>query len=329
MPDISFVIPTYNAAFHLECCLKSIRNQAYPQDRIEIVVVDGGSTDNTLAFARQYNCRIFPNPKRLAEYGLQIGVQNSSGNFLVPFAADNELVGNNWVKKVLDVFFYHRDVCAVWGRLASAKNDSALNKYFELIQSDPLSWFLNKNLNKYIARAQKEDNYFLFAVDPAKPLVWGANGLVYRSEKVKHIWWQEGYLGDNDTFQYMIEQGNNKVAYFASPFVYHHHVANLREWIKKWKRNYKLHFLDKLETRNLGWVFTSNFNLRLLYWLCYSLCPIFSVAHSIYLALRDRNIYWLYHPLVSYLQTFVYAYITLTTKEGRSLFKDRLKTAFR
>ena len=154
------------------------------------------------------------------------------------------------------------------------------------------------------------------------PLVWGANGLTYRKEFVREIWSQDGYLGDNDAFQIMIASGKNQVAYSQDLIVYHHHVSRISDWIKKWRRNYRLHFLDKLTTRNLDWVFIPHFNLKLIAWLIYSLCPLFSGLHSLYLIFKDKKIYWAYHPVVSFLQTSVYAYITLTTGQGRSLLKN-------
>ena len=144
---ISFIIPTYNAGEHLERCLKSIRCQDYHQEKVEILIIDGGSSDNTLEIAKNFDCNILNNPKRLAEYGVQLGVKEARGEFLAIFAADNELVGNDWIKKIGDVFADDGEISAVWGRLVSGKDDTALNKYFELIQSDPLNWFLNNNLN--------------------------------------------------------------------------------------------------------------------------------------------------------------------------------------
>jgi len=321
--SISFIIPTYNAERLLGRCLKSIRDQDYPQEEVEVIISDGGSSDNTVRVAQEYNCKVLYNTKRLAEYGLQQGILNSSGDFIVPFAADNELVGRGWIKKVVDVFASDQDICAVWGRLASGLDDSSLNKYFELIQSDPLNWFLNSNLDNYKKSCRPyKGGYFVFKVDPVRPLVWGANGIAYRSAVIKPVWKQEGYLGDNDAFQYMIEEGHNKVAYFDCPYVFHHHVATFRQWISKWRRNYKLHFLDKLKTRNVQWVFVQGFNRRLCLWLLYSLLPIFSGLHAVYLMFRDRNIHWLYHPAVSFLQTCIYLYITLTTKEGRFLIRN-------
>ncbi|MHC4739100.1 MAG: glycosyltransferase family 2 protein [Planctomycetota bacterium] len=45
MPDISFCIPTYNFAKFLPATLDSIIEQA--DENIEIVIVDGGATDET------------------------------------------------------------------------------------------------------------------------------------------------------------------------------------------------------------------------------------------------------------------------------------------
>jgi glycosyltransferase involved in cell wall biosynthesis len=313
----SFIIPTYNAARHLERCLKSIISQDYAREETEIIGIDGGSSDDTVRILSKYNCRVLGNPGRLAEYGVQIGVKEARGELLVIFAADNELVGNDWVRKVAAVFDNHKEVSAVWGRLSSGADDPALNKYFELIQSDPLNWFLNKNLDRYKKAAQINGvNVFLFKVERDKPLVWGANGLVYKADKIKQIWDQEGYLGDNDAFQYMIEQGYNKVAYFNTAFVYHHHVARLSDWVKKWKRNFCDHLLSRHSTRNMRWVFIGSFKRRLFAWAIYSSIPVFSFAHSVYLSLESRNKFWLLHAWVSFAQFFTYFLLLIRVKNA-------------
>ncbi|MFA5089687.1 MAG: glycosyltransferase family 2 protein [Candidatus Omnitrophota bacterium] len=320
---ISFIIPTYNAGEHLERCLKSIICQGYQQEKLEILIIDGGSGDKTLEIAENFGCKILNNPRRLAEYGVQIGVKEAEGELLVIFAADNELVGEDWLKKVEDVFNSDPGVSAAWGRLVAGKKDASLNKYFELIQSDPLNWFLNNNLNMYRHKAKGcGEDYFIFNVDPAKPLVWGANGLAYRSERIKEIWMQEGYLGDNDAFQYMIEKGNNKVAYFNGAFVYHHHVARISDWVGKWRRNFNLHLLSQQETRNMNWVFTGNFNIKLFSWSMYSALPFAALIHSLYLCLKSKNLYWFYHPMISCAQFWTYAILVLTTAKGRNFVKN-------
>ena len=318
---IDFIIPTYNAEKHLSLCLKSIVRQHFPRRKIGIIVVDGGSADKTIEIAKSFGAEIYPNTKRLAEYGVQRGMAEADGELVVVFAADNELVSDDWIQRVVDIFERDHAISAVWGKLVSGGNDPTLNKYLELIQSDPLNWFLNKNLDRYKTKAQVyREKCFIFKVDPAKPLVWGANGLVYRMEKIKAIWAQEGYLGDNDAFQYMIEQGDNKVAYFDIPFVYHHHVSKLGDWVVKWERNFTRHLLDKQETRNMNWIFTSNFKLKLFFWIIYSLVPVFSLLDSMRNMIRDHNIYWLYHAPACFLQTSTYIKATFLAGKWKQVF---------
>ncbi|MFW5771728.1 MAG: glycosyltransferase [Phototrophicaceae bacterium] len=45
---VSVIIPAYNEEENINRCLASIKAQTYPHDRIEIIVVDDGSSDDTL-----------------------------------------------------------------------------------------------------------------------------------------------------------------------------------------------------------------------------------------------------------------------------------------
>jgi glycosyltransferase involved in cell wall biosynthesis len=51
-PLVSLVMPVLNEAPYLSAALDAIADQTYPHDRIEIVIVDGGSSDATLDIAR-------------------------------------------------------------------------------------------------------------------------------------------------------------------------------------------------------------------------------------------------------------------------------------
>lgn len=53
LPTISVIIPTYNRKASLLRTLDSLRQQTFPMDRFEVIVVDDGSTDNTLTISSQ------------------------------------------------------------------------------------------------------------------------------------------------------------------------------------------------------------------------------------------------------------------------------------
>ena len=44
-PDISVIVPCYNAEKYLDVCLSSLRAQTVPE--IEIILINDGSTDRT------------------------------------------------------------------------------------------------------------------------------------------------------------------------------------------------------------------------------------------------------------------------------------------
>ena len=56
--QISIVIPTYNAGIQFDQMLDRLRNQRYIKP-VEIVIIDSGSTDNTLKIAEKHKAHIY------------------------------------------------------------------------------------------------------------------------------------------------------------------------------------------------------------------------------------------------------------------------------
>ncbi|MBL7136052.1 MAG: glycosyltransferase family 2 protein, partial [Candidatus Marinimicrobia bacterium] len=53
-PNVSVIVPAFNAAKTLPTCLKSILKQNYPTRKVEIIVINDGSTDKTITFLRSF-----------------------------------------------------------------------------------------------------------------------------------------------------------------------------------------------------------------------------------------------------------------------------------
>jgi glycosyltransferase involved in cell wall biosynthesis len=51
---LSVVIPVLNAGQDFERCLQALVSQTHPQEQYEVLVVDNGSTDDSIAIARRY-----------------------------------------------------------------------------------------------------------------------------------------------------------------------------------------------------------------------------------------------------------------------------------
>src|SRR6266511_732768 len=306
--SFTFVLPTLNASGpFFERALGSIRQQDYPRERVEIIVADGGSTDDTREVAKRSGARVIANPNRLAEWGVKEGMVRATNEIVVVFAADNELTDPGWLGRIGSLFAGQPRLSAAFGRLVSAADDPPLNKYIELVQSEPLNWFLNRNLEWYLERTSPGPHGFaLFEVDPARPLVWGANVLAVRREHALPAWTREGYVADVDAFHSMVRAGHRLVAYTQDPYCFHHQVSTLGDLRRKWLRNARQHLVHQASSRELDWVLVPEFRRRALLWAVYILVPVVSAADALWRAGRDRSIYWMYHPAASLLQTITY-----------------------
>src|SRR2546428_10230213 len=57
LPTVSLIIPTYNEAFVIERKLDNVLQVAYPMDKLEVIVVDSASTDNTQGIVSSFAAR--------------------------------------------------------------------------------------------------------------------------------------------------------------------------------------------------------------------------------------------------------------------------------
>lgn len=83
---ISIIIPTLNSGKTLERCLKSIKNQTY--QNYEIILVDGGSEDDTLEIAEKFKAKVVnANIKNMSKQ-TNIGISNSNGRYIYRVDSD-------------------------------------------------------------------------------------------------------------------------------------------------------------------------------------------------------------------------------------------------
>lgn len=88
-PFVSIIIPAFNEGKYISQTLQQLHDQSYPKDRMEIVVVDGGSTDNTFDIVSQWadqlflNIRFLPNIKRISSCARNIGISVARGEYVL------------------------------------------------------------------------------------------------------------------------------------------------------------------------------------------------------------------------------------------------------
>jgi len=110
--SLSVVMATFNSERTLSRSLESVRTQNYPQEKIEIIIADGGSQDNTLTIAKQFKAKIINVPPKLqnAEYNKGIGVNAAKNEILLLLDHDNILPHKNWLKKMVQPFLENSEI---------------------------------------------------------------------------------------------------------------------------------------------------------------------------------------------------------------------------
>lgn len=102
-PNVSIIIPSYNGWGVLEECLTSLSNVAYRTDKIETIIVDDGSTDNTAREIRKRfrNVKLLRNSTRLGFVrSIEAGVNSSRGTVLV-FLNNDMRVEAGWLRALV------------------------------------------------------------------------------------------------------------------------------------------------------------------------------------------------------------------------------------
>ncbi len=129
MKKISIIIPTFNEESSLCRLLTSIQDTKYPQDHLDIIVVDDGSTDNTKKNAQRFtNVRIISHSKNLGRFASRkTGFEHAKYSDIL--FLDARLTVKN------DIFLELNKITsnAAIGLCLSRKNENAYETFHNLI----------------------------------------------------------------------------------------------------------------------------------------------------------------------------------------------------
>ena len=118
MVDISFVIPAYNVEQYIDRCLNSIFCQEVDENRYEVIVIDDGSTDNTLEKLKKLtekhnNLRVFSQENQGPSAARNKGIELSKGRYIWFVDGDDYIVDgaieyllNQLNEGQLDILFF-------------------------------------------------------------------------------------------------------------------------------------------------------------------------------------------------------------------------------
>lgn len=165
-PLVSVIIPAYNEEYNIKHCLESILNVDYPKDKLEIIVVNDGSTDRTLEILESYpRIKIINFTKNMGVGAARnSGIENAKGEILLFLDADC-IADKNLVKEHVK---HYPEYDCVTGAYMPRKGNTLLSLYSyylaKVVWTDEHAspTFNNGSFKKEIFRDEKFDEEFEF-----------------------------------------------------------------------------------------------------------------------------------------------------------------------
>jgi glycosyltransferase involved in cell wall biosynthesis len=146
-PSVSILIPCYNAAPWLAETLDSALAQTWPEK--EIILVDDGSRDDSLAIARSYETRgvrVIKQTNRGASAARNRALQEARGDYLQFLDADDLLAPakiTHQMKLAGNIGSEHA-LCATWSRFTKSISDADFTPQRLCTDSAPVDWVVEK-----------------------------------------------------------------------------------------------------------------------------------------------------------------------------------------
>lgn len=314
-PPVSILIVTLNSERTIGNCLNYIKKQKYPNIK-EILVIDGGSADETKNIIKNSGLRIkivdgkFRNNQE-ARRG--IGIRMIRSDLCAMIDSDNYLLDENWIRDMITPLLENKEVVASQTlRYSAPKGETIFNRYFGFMgatdpvayylgKSDRLSWIFDKwNLRGKVISENKK--YYVIKFDPDNFLTVGCNGIIFRKNILLMSDWKkpEEYM-HTDVFVDIARKGHDTFAIVKNE-IFHDTSENIFNFFKK-RRNYMMLHYNKLNSTRRFKVFddkrTEDY-LKLFLFICFTVTLLEPILVSIRGFLKYRDVAWFIHPFICF-----------------------------
>jgi len=159
-PLITAIVPAYNEERHITACLDGLLHQQLLAGDVEIIVVDGNSTDHTRALVRAMpefgsKIRLMENPRRLQVYAWNVAWPQARGEYIAMIGAHAEY-SRTYLRSCLDVM--ERTGAAVVGGVQRPYGHSAVGKAVAWCMQSPFG--MGNARFRYASREEEVDSVF-------------------------------------------------------------------------------------------------------------------------------------------------------------------------
>lgn len=327
---VTILIATYNSKSLLEKVFAALSRQTYPKELIELIAVDGGSTDDTKEFVSANGYKVIDNPKTEPVYAKYLGYLEAKSDYIIYLDHDEVLDNPDSIKNKIETFQSDTNIKAVLSSgYRSPEGISFINDYINDF-GDPFSAFrywLSKRDGFFVPSMKKlymqenENETFIsfnFGHNKNLPII----ELVAAGSMIDAHYFKSTFpktLESPDLlphFFYMMIEDTKSVAIVKNDAIYHYSSDTFSKYLNKikWRIKNNIFFphlakagfsgRDKYEE---GWV-----RYKKYFFIPYAFSCILPLIDGLSLSITRKNILYLVHlPLVIYTASYITWYMIL------------------
>ena len=326
-PKISLIFPILNGGEGIRRCLESVKKQKYPKNMLEIIVMDNGSSDNSVEIAKEYTKEIVVSLKNRFEPRAD-GMRMANGEFIyMILEQDMELRSKYFIQKMVKPLLDNPNIVASFTREYPRKDQPWVTRFisYHPIQCDPLFEFLSPSIEETVIEKRVGYSLCRYVLGKVPP----TTHMLFRKDYLKKtsVWKQKKDF-DHDTIIGLINSGYNLFAYVPSAGDYHHHAKDLKELIGKRIRNLNYHYFPEHDTLKYKWLDENSRYVvpRLLFWIIYANLLLPATIRGFIRYLRYKDWALLMEPVVTVVITDAIFVHFLKNNVGRKIIFTSLKS---
>ena len=217
-PSVTVIVPVRNGELTIQSLLESLQKLEYNRNKVEVIVVDGNSTDKTKEIVKQYPVMLIIENRKGLNLARNVGIKNGNGE-IVAFTDADCIVPPNWITKIVENFKDPKVSCV--GGSAKA------------LGSDFVSQYADNSIVRLMPFFRKREE--LEKVKPFFRHPVGCN-MAYRKKVAEEV----GYFDENIQYGFdevefagRVCKAGYKMVLDPNVLVWHKHRSTLGEFLKQ------------------------------------------------------------------------------------------------
>lgn len=226
-PKVSILVPAHNEEKVIGRTVKSILLLNYPKDKMELIVINDNSSDNTKEILKQiqkeyrsYNFKIINTDNITGGRGksnaLNIGYKHSSGDFIAVYDADNT-PDKNALKYLMETIIEDEYLGAVIGKFRTRNKDRNMLTRFINIETLSFQW---------MCQAGRWNLLNLCTIP-------GTNFVVRKNIIQKLNGWDPKAIAEDTEISFRIYELGYKIKFVPYSVTWEQEPENLKVWFKQ------------------------------------------------------------------------------------------------